>query len=81
MLGVWHLINLVFLFSPILIIYDPFFIVPFLVKIFADCLIIKRFMKKFTYNFSLYEIFYLQIFYEIMIIVNYVNGFFSKDKW
>ncbi|MCP5063840.1 MAG: glycosyltransferase [Ignavibacteriae bacterium] len=81
MLGVWHLINLAFLFSPTLMIIDPLFIVPFLVKVFADCLIIKRFMKKFTYKFSLYEIFYLQFFYEFMIIINYVNGLFSKDKW
>ncbi|MEE9431152.1 MAG: glycosyltransferase [Melioribacteraceae bacterium] len=81
LLAVWHLLNLFFLFSLFLMFLNPIFLVLFLVKIISDCFIVRRLMKKFTYNFSLYEIFYLQIFYEVMIIINYVSGLFSKNKW
>ncbi len=81
LLGIWHLLNLLFLFSPLLIIFTTYFLVLFFIKVIADCFIVKHFMKKFTYKFSLYEIFYLQVFYEFMIVINYINGLFSKDKW
>jgi hypothetical protein len=80
-LGLWHLLNLFMLFSPILIFVNPSILYLFLFKVVNDILLIKILMKDFSYNFNLLEIILLQIFYEILLIVNYIKGIFSKSKW
>ena len=80
-LGFWHLLNLFFLFSPLLIFTDPLFGVLLPAKLIIDIAIIKSTQKKFGYRFSIPEIFYLQIFYEILLIVHFFNARFSEIKW
>ncbi len=81
MLGFWHLLNLFFLFSSILFFLDISFSILFFIKILTDFITVNLFMKKFGYKFNFFEIIYLQIIYEILLIINYINGQFSKNKW
>lgn len=80
-LGIWHLLNLFFLFSIFLIPLNFNFYILFLVKIISDIFLVKFSMKHFTYKFKILEVIYLQIFYEFFLIINYVNGTFTKIKW
>ena len=81
LLGTWHSINLLCLFSPALLFVSIFFLIPFLFKLFFDLLIVRFNQKRFSYKFSFWEIIYLQIFYELFLIVHYVYGSFGKPKW
>ncbi len=80
-LGFWHLLNIFFLFSPILIFVDSIFISLFLVKIITDIIIVFNLQKYFEYSFSPVKIFYLQIMYEIFLILNFINALFGKSDW
>ena len=80
-LGFWHLLNLFFLFSPILIFVDSIFLSLFLIKIITDIVIVFNLQKYFGYNFNPVKIFYLQIMYEIFLIINFVNSLFGKSDW
>jgi len=80
-LGSWHILNLFFLLSVFLFFLNPIFRWLFIIKILIDILIISSIQKKFSYNFNIFEIFYLQILYEIFIIINFLSAVFRKDKW
>lgn len=81
LLGFWHLINLIMLFSPILVFVDRNFFLLFLTKMIVDILLIKSFQKKFGYSFQFFEIISLQIFYEFFLIINFFNASIKKTKW
>ena len=80
-LGIWHLINLVILFSPILIFINQMFGFLLLGKLVIDFVTVKLTQKKFSYSFKTLEIFYLQIFYELLLVVHFLNAKFNKIKW
>ena len=80
-LSSWHLINLFFLFSPLLMFFNKLFALLFLIKLIIDFIIVKSQQKRLGYEFNLLEIFWLQIFYEIFLIIHFVNALFKKDKW
>ncbi len=80
-LSFWHLLNLIFLFSIVFVFADFIFILPFLIKIICDALVVLSFQKKFGYDFSFWEILFLQITYELIIVINFFNALFRKDKW
>jgi cellulose synthase/poly-beta-1,6-N-acetylglucosamine synthase-like glycosyltransferase len=80
-LSLWHLLNLFFLLSPVLIIFNIFWGVLFFLKLLVDSIIIKSIQDKFGYRFSLSEILYLQIIYELFLIIHFVNALIKKDKW
>ncbi|MFZ1292185.1 MAG: glycosyltransferase [Melioribacteraceae bacterium] len=80
-LGTWHLLNILFMILPLFYLFNSNFIYPFLIKIITDIFIIISFKKDFSYKFSIFEIIYLQIFYELFIVINFVLSFFRKDKW
>ncbi len=80
-LSFWHLLNLFFLFSPILFFVDPVFLSFFLIKIITDTIIVFNLQKYFGYNFNPAKIFYLQIMYEIFLILNFVTALFGKSDW
>ncbi|MGB5529171.1 MAG: glycosyltransferase [Ignavibacteriaceae bacterium] len=77
----WHLLNLLLLFSPLLMFIDPLlgFLLP--AKLLTDFTIIKSTQNKFGYRFSVIEIIYLQIFYELLLIIHFFNARFSEIKW
>jgi poly-beta-1,6-N-acetyl-D-glucosamine synthase len=81
MLAAWHIINLL----PILLLFlsplNPILMIPFLLKVFSDVLIVLSFQKKFGYTFRLHQIIFYQIFYEIILIINFFNALTGKIKW
>ncbi|MCH8325407.1 MAG: glycosyltransferase [Bacteroidetes bacterium] len=81
LLGVWHLSNLFFLILPFLFFINIFFSVFFIFKFLTDIVLIKRMQKLINYNFNPFEIIYLQIIYELLLIVNIFNSKFSDIKW
>lgn len=80
-LGIWHLLNLVFLFSPLLMLLNPSFGILLPVKLFADLSVVKSLQNKFSYSFSVIEIFYLQIIYEFFLIIHFFRARFTEVKW
>lgn len=80
-LGIWHLINLFSLVSIFLVPINLVFIFPFFVKILFDLFTSIKFQKQFAYKFSLLEIFYLQIFYEIFLIIHFINSKRKNISW
>lgn len=81
LLGTWHFLNLLFLSLPFFYFYNSNFIYPFLIKIVTDIFIIISFSKDFSYKFSVFEIIYLQIIYEILLVINFVFSFTRRNKW
>jgi cellulose synthase/poly-beta-1,6-N-acetylglucosamine synthase-like glycosyltransferase len=80
-LGLWHLLNFSFLLSPLLMFFNPIFGVLFPAKLLTDFVMVKSNQKKFGYKFSTLESFYLQITYEILLIIHFFNARFSDIKW
>lgn len=80
-LGIWHFINLIMIFSPLFVFYNAIYILPFFVKIFTDIIILKALMKNFGYKFNIIEIIYLQIIYEILILIYFTRSIAMKNKW
>lgn len=80
-LGSWHLINLAVLFSLFLGFFNKWFFIPFIIKILADLVIVKTNEAKSGYKFKMLEIIYLQVIYEILIVVNFMNALFRREKW
>ncbi|MFO7447705.1 MAG: glycosyltransferase [Ignavibacteriaceae bacterium] len=80
LLTIWHTINIFALFYP-LISMNPDFIPLFFLKLFADFSMVSFYQKKFGYTFSITEKIYLQIYYEIFLIINFFNALVNKDKW
>ena len=80
-LGLWHLINLFMLFSPILIIFNINFLILFLIKIGGDIYLASTAKKYFGYRFNFIEIFFHQIVYEVLLIINIFNALFRKVEW
>jgi cellulose synthase/poly-beta-1,6-N-acetylglucosamine synthase-like glycosyltransferase len=80
-LAVWHLINLFMLFSPVLMIISSKFLLLFFVKIFGDIYLVSSTRKYFKYKFNFLEIIFYQAVYEILLVINFLNGSFRKVKW
>lgn len=80
-LGFWHLLNISLLFSPLLMFFNPLFGILLPAKLLIDFVIVKSNQKKIGYKFSIPEIFYLQIFYETLLIIHFLNARFSDIKW
>lgn len=80
-LGIWHLINLICLFSILLIPFNILFIIPFAAKLFLDVIQIISYQSSFGYNFKLKEIFFFQLNYEILLVINFFGAMFKNDKW
>jgi len=81
LLGSWHILNLFFLFSIVLYFVNSFFLWLFVLKILTDITLVLFTQKTFNYKFNIFEIFYLQVFYEIFLIINFYGALFRKDKW
>jgi len=80
-LGLWHTLNLAILFCPILCMINISYLFPFIFKIIIDLCTIIFTQKKFGYRFRFWEIIYLPVFYELILILNFVNAVFRKDAW
>jgi len=80
-LALWHLMNLVFLFSPALMFINYIFILPFIIKVIFDTATTVNYQRKFGYRFLLFEVIYLQLIYEIFLIVHFIKAKFGKIEW
>ncbi|PID59983.1 MAG: hypothetical protein CR986_04285 [Ignavibacteriae bacterium] len=80
MLGFWHFVNILIVLNLILN-FSATSLTLLTVKLIFDIIIVRSLMKTFGYKFSLLEIIYLQIIYEMLLIVYFVKGLFSKKKW
>lgn len=80
-LAVWHLLNIVFVFSPLLIPISLYFVLPISIKIIFDSTTAVINQRKFGYRFSIFEVIYLQLVYEIFLIVHFITAKFGKIKW
>jgi cellulose synthase/poly-beta-1,6-N-acetylglucosamine synthase-like glycosyltransferase len=80
-LTLWHFLNIAFIFSPLLMFVNILFVLPFLIKIVFDMARALLYQKNFGYKFRIYEVIYLQIFYEIFLFVHLFNAKFRKVRW
>lgn len=81
LLAVWHLVNIISIYSVLLIAVSYLFIIPFSVKMIIDTALVLLIRKKLPHTFRLFEIIYLQFFYETFLIINFITSLFKKDKW
>ena len=80
-LALWHFSNIIILFSPLGLIINWIFIIPIIIKLTIDILITKYLSKSFDYSFNFLSIIPLQIFYELLLIIHFINSFTRKKKW
>lgn len=80
-LAVWHLLNLLLLISPVLVFIYQQIIFLIVIKLLFDFTIVLFFQKKFGYKFSFYNIFFLQVVYEFMLVIHFLNALFKDVKW
>jgi len=77
----WHLPNLYAQSSILLLPWFPEVVYTFFIKITLDTILVLAMQKKLNYKFSLPEIIFYQIFYEIFLIINYFASRFTKFNW
>ncbi len=80
-LGVWHLLNIFMILSPLFIYADFNFVFLFVTKLIGDVFILKLLMRKFSYKFSFIEIVVHQIIYEILLIIIFIKSFSMRNRW
>jgi cellulose synthase/poly-beta-1,6-N-acetylglucosamine synthase-like glycosyltransferase len=80
-LGFWHLINLISLLSIVLCFISPILVLPFAVKVVYDLFVVTKHQQDLGQDFKFYEILYLQVLFEIFIVVNFFNSLSGKTKW
>lgn len=80
-LAAWHIINLLSLFSFLLIFISPLLVVPFIIKIISDFIIVSEYQVQLGHKFKFYEIPFLQIAFEIFLIINFLNSLTGKVEW
>ncbi len=81
LLGLWHLSNLILLFGVFYIWNAPALLYFFLIKLLTNFTLVSVKQRITGYNFSFIEILYLQVLYDIQIIINFANSFFLKRNW
>ena len=80
-LGFWHLINLISLLSIVLGFISPILALPFAVKVVYDLFVVTKHQRDLGQDFRFYEILYLQILFEVFVVVNFFNSLSGKTKW
>ncbi len=80
-LAIWHLLNIAFILSPLLMFINLFFILPFVFKLTLDLTTALTYQKKLGYRFKIAEVIYLQFLYEMFIIIHFFNAKFGKIEW
>lgn len=80
-LGLWHSLNILMLFSLLLLPISFFFMIPFLTKLLTDLVVVLNMQKKLQYEFRLYEIPLLQLSYEVFLIIIFFSSFRKTIPW
>lgn len=80
-LGYWHIINLISIASVLLSFFNLLFLLPIIVKIIYDFTITIKFQQQLGHKFRFYEIIFLQLLYEIFIVINFFKSLTGKVEW
>lgn len=80
-LAFWHLANIISFLSIGLFFISPILVLPFAVKMVFDLFMGLKHQNDLGHSFKFYEIFYLQIAFEVLLIVNFINSLYGKVKW
>ena len=80
-LGFWHLVNLLSFLSILFVFLSPVFTLPFAVKLIYDFFIVIKYQHQLGHSFRFYEIIFLQILFEVFIVVNFFNSLSGKTEW
>lgn len=81
-LSIWHLSNLFLIIAPFLFSYSRISLYGIFFKLITDTLVILFIQKRFGYKFKFYEAAAMQIIYELLLPVHYINSFINKNsKW
>lgn len=80
-LGLWHSSNILALFTLFFLITQPLVAIPFFIKLFLDIVTVLKFQKLFEYKFKVHQIIYLQILYEIFLVINFIFSFKKNIIW
>jgi len=80
-LGVWHLLNLAMVISPVFVFLSWWCIIPAIIKSGIDVLFSSRFAGEWGYRFSMREAVLLSFSYEFFIVVNFFSSIFHQPEW
>lgn len=80
-LGLWHLINILSLVSILFTFISSLFALPFFAKMIYDFFIILKHQNDLGHSFKFYEILYLQILFEVFLVINFFRSFNNKIEW
>lgn len=80
-LGFWHIINIICLFSIMLIPVSINFVLPVAVKLIFDFYVAVKRQNELGHSFNLLQIIPLQIVFEIFLIINFINSLSGKVEW
>jgi cellulose synthase/poly-beta-1,6-N-acetylglucosamine synthase-like glycosyltransferase len=80
-LGSWHLLNLFSLLSVGLMVFNPLWGILPVLKLLLDFVIVKFNEKTFGYRFNFFEVPFLQIVYELLLILHFISSIFMRVEW
>lgn len=80
-LAFWHIINLISIASVLLSFFNPLFLFPVFVKLIYDFVIAIKFQQQLGHKFRFYEIIFLQLLYEVFVVINFFNSLKGKVEW
>ncbi len=80
-LGLWYSINLISALSIFFISISFEFILPFAIKMTFELILMNLFKKYLHHKFNSLQIIYLEIFYQLLIPVNFIGSLIIRDNW
>ena len=81
LLGFWHLLNLISLFSLFALPFGTEFIFPIFIKFVIDAFILNNFQNNFGYKINPLWFIILQINYELNLIYFFLKGLKFSNRW
>lgn len=81
LLSIWHISNLVIVFSTALIFLNLAYLLPIFIKLLSDVFCVIRIQKSFKYKFRLDQIIIHQVLYEIFLTVNFLSSLRKNIAW
>ncbi len=80
-LAAWHLSGMICFFSFLLSLLSSIFVLPIILKFLVDYLIANSFQNKFGYNFAPHETALLNLVYDPLLVIHFINSFRFKKRW
>lgn len=81
LLGTWHLLNLISLFSIFALPFGTEFIFPIFIKLVIDVFILNNFQNNFGYKINPLWFIILQINYELNLVYFFFKGLKFTNRW